>query len=101
MHIQIVTFELHGIDEAGYQAQAEAVAPAFAALPGLRAKVWLADPGTNTYGGVYTWDDRAAMETYLAGELFRGLQATPGIGTVVSRDFAVLEEPTKLTRGGH
>ena len=42
MHIQVVTFQLDGIDDAAYQAHAEQAAPAFAALPGLRAKIWLA-----------------------------------------------------------
>ena len=34
------------------------LAPHFAALPGLRSKVWLADAASGTYGGVYTWADR-------------------------------------------
>jgi hypothetical protein len=61
MHVQVITFKLDGIDDAAYQAHAEQNAPAFAALPGLRAKIWLANQQTNTYGGIYTWDDVAAM----------------------------------------
>jgi len=47
MHIQVITFKLDGIDEAAYQAHAEQHAPVFAALPGLRAKIWLANPQAN------------------------------------------------------
>jgi Putative mono-oxygenase ydhR len=57
MHIQVITFKLDGIDDAAYRAHAEQNAPVFAALPGLRAKIWLANQQAGTYGGIYTWDD--------------------------------------------
>ena len=99
MHIQVVTFKLNGIDEAAYQAHAEQNAPAFAALPGLRAKIWLASEETNTYGGIYVFDDVAAMRAYQGGEIFRGLQENPHLVDVSVRDFSVLAGPTKVTRG--
>jgi hypothetical protein len=33
-------------------------------LPGLRAKIWLASQQAGTYGGIYTWDDVAALRAY-------------------------------------
>jgi hypothetical protein len=101
MHIQVITFKLDGVDDAAYQAHAEQNAPLFAALPGLRAKIWLADQQANTYGGIYTWDDVAAMRAYQDGEIFRGLQANPHMIDVAVRDFPVLAGPTKVTRGGY
>jgi len=100
MHMLVITFKLDGIDDAAYQAHAEQNAAAFAALPGLRAKVWVADPQANTYGGIYTWDDVAAMRAYLAGEIFQGLQANPHMIDLTVRDFSVLAGPTKVTGGG-
>ena len=99
MHIQVITFKLDGIDDADYQAHAEQDAPVFAALPGLRAKIWLANPQANTYGGIYVFDDVAAMRAYQGGEIFRGLQANPHMIDVTVRDFSVLAGPTKVTRG--
>jgi len=99
MHMQVITFKLDGIDDAAYQAHAEQTAPAFAGLPGLRAKIWLANQQTNTYGGIYTWDDVAAMSAYQDGEIFQGLQANPHLIDVAVRDFPVLAGPTKVTRG--
>jgi len=99
MHIQVITFKLNGIDDAAYQAHAEENARAFAALPGLRAKFWLASQETNTYGGIYVWDDVAAMKAYQGGEIFQGLQANPHLTDMIVRDFSVLAGPTKLTRG--
>src|SRR5690349_9733911 len=74
MFVQVVTFRLAGIDEAAYLRRVDAVAPVFAAMPGLRSKIWLADPATGTYGGVYIWTDRESMAAYRGGEVFRQLQ---------------------------
>jgi hypothetical protein len=101
MHIQVVTFKLDGIDDAAYQAHAEQIAPAFAALPGLRAKIWLANQQANTYGGIYAFDDVAAMRAYQGGKIFQELQANPHMADVTVTDFPVLAGPTKVTRGGY
>ena len=99
MHIQVITFKLDGIDDADYQAHAEQDAPVFAALPGLRAKIWLANQQANTYGGIYAFDDVAAMRAYQGGKIFQGLQANPQMIDVTVSDFSVLAGPTKVTRG--
>ena len=41
-----------------------AAASVFGAIPGLVAKYWLADPETNTYGGVYLWESREALDEW-------------------------------------
>jgi hypothetical protein len=97
-HIQIVTFQLAGVEPDAYRAHAEASAPVFTEIPGLRAKAWLANPSTNTYGGVYAWESRGAMEAYVSGPIFGALLANPGIAHVRTRDFGVLERPTEITR---
>lgn len=97
MHIQIINFRLKGITRRDYDALCEQVAPAFAALPGLISKVWLGDDQANTYGGVYTWRDRAAMEAFLKTDLFRTVATHPNLAEIVSRDFAVLEAPSAVT----
>jgi hypothetical protein len=97
-HIQLVTFQLEGLSPDAYRAHCEAAAPAFTQIPGLRAKAWLANPSTNTYGGVYAWDSREAMEAYVAGPIFGALLANPAMAGVTTRDFGVLERPTQITR---
>jgi Putative mono-oxygenase ydhR len=96
-HIQVVTFQLAGLEPAAYRAHCEASAPAFTEIPGLRAKAWLANPSVNTYGGVYAWESREAMETYVSGPIFGALLANPGMAAVTTRDFSVLERPTEIT----
>jgi hypothetical protein len=97
-HIQIVTFQLAGLEPDAYRAHCESSAPAFTEIPGLRAKAWLANPFTNTYGGVYAWESRDAMEAYVSGPIFNGLLANQGMTQVTTRDFGLLERPTEITR---
>jgi len=60
MYIQIINFNLSKMTPAEFEKLCEALAPQFAALPGLISKVWLSDPASNTFGGVYTWRDRCS-----------------------------------------
>jgi len=99
MHIQILNFQLSGVTEEDYAALCDQIAPAFAAVSGLVRKVWLADSDTGTYGGVYVWRDRQAMEDFARTELFESVANHPALTNITSRDFGVLEGPTGVTRG--
>ena len=67
-------------------------------VPGLISKVWLADELTNTYGGIYTWVDRAAMVAFANSDLSKAIASNPNFVDITSRDFAVLEGPTSVTQ---
>jgi hypothetical protein len=99
MGILIVTFELEGLDDATYRLQCEQVAPAFRQVPGLIAKTWLADPATNTYGGIYHFASREAIDGYLASALVRGLKTNPRYVNLTTRIFGTLDGPSQITRG--
>ena len=60
---------------------------------------WLADPETNTYGGAYIWQNREAMKAYADTEVFKGMATNPHFEGVTVKDFAVLENPTRITVG--
>ena len=81
MHVQIITFNLKDIGVENYLWQVEWIAPAFAGLPGLISKTWLANAGSNTYGGVYLWADREAMEVYRETDIHKGVLANPRFET--------------------
>jgi hypothetical protein len=82
-----------------YRKVCDALAPAFAAVSGLMAKVWLADSSTNTYGGVYFWRDREAMQEYSKSELSQSVASHPNLSGITSIDFEVIEPPTRVCRG--
>ena len=94
MHIQIVNFNLKDMTDAAFRSMANEVAPAFASVPGLLGKIWLADADKNTYGAVYIWQDAAAMRAYLASDLGKGVVGNPNFANFTSRDFEMLSGPT-------
>ena len=98
MHILIINFNLKDVTDAAFRAMANEVAPAFASVPGLLGKFWLANAGTNTYGGVYVFQDATALRAYLASDLGKGVVGNPNFANVTTRDFEVLSGPT--TRSG-
>lgn len=99
MEILIINFSLEGITEASYEDLCDEVAPAFASVPGLVSKVWLADRSEGVFGGVYTFESGAATDQFLASELLSEVGATPGLANISVRRFGVLEAPTAVTRG--
>jgi len=95
----MITFQLKGVSEEEYTSLCSELAPTFAAVPGLLSKVWLANSSTGTYGGVYYWSDREAMEDFAKTDLFNSVATHPNLTNISSTDWGVLEEPTKITRG--
>ncbi len=99
MHIQIVNFNLKDMSVEEYQKFCDSVAQTVADLPGLISKTWLANSETNTYGGVYIWRAQQAMEDFTKTELFNAVATHPNLADITSKDFGVLEGPTRVTRG--
>jgi Putative mono-oxygenase ydhR len=97
MHAQVITFGLNGITEEQFHEACGADAPTFASLPGLLAKIWLRDPETNTYGGLYLWVDRGAHERYVNGGIFNALKADQNLKNFESRDFGVFDDLSAIT----
>ena len=99
MHIQVVNFNLVDTTHEDFAKLCDQLAPAFAEVPGLISKIWLADPQANTYGGVYTWRDREAMEAFAQSSLFNDVLTHPNLADITAKDFGVLEGPTRVTHG--
>ena len=97
MHIQIVEYGLRDINDADYRSACDGLAKVLARVPGLISMAWLADEQTNTYGGVYTWVDRDAMEAYLHSDIFNAVAADPNLVGITSRDLGALEGPSRTT----
>jgi hypothetical protein len=99
VQILIVNFNLDGLSEEEFESSCDELAPAFAAVPGLASKVWLAERGEGIFGGVYTFESKEAVDDYLRSDLWAGVGATPGLVNISARRFDVLEGPTRVTRG--
>jgi heme-degrading monooxygenase HmoA len=99
MYVQIISFRLRGMAVDEYAAMCAELAPAIAELPGLASKIWLSDPVENAFGGVYSWESAEALDHFKQSDLFRGLASHPKLCEVSSREYSVLEAPTRITRG--
>jgi hypothetical protein len=99
VQILIVNFNLDGLSEEEFASSCDELAPAFAAIPGLASKVWLADRAEGVFGGVYTFESEQAVDDYLRSDLFAGVASSPGLVDISVRRFDVLEGPTRVTRG--
>ena len=99
MHIQVVTFNLKDMTDGEYRKWCDELAPIFGNMPGLISKVWLEDKAANTYGGVYTWRDRSACEAYIKGDIFQALGKHPNITNASSKEFDIIEGPTRISHG--
>ena len=99
MHIQIINFNLKDVSRQDYEGSCSEIAQAFADLPGLISKHWLADEKNNTYGGVYIWESKDAMQSYLQSDLYSQVANNPVFENVSSRDFEILDGPSRITRG--
>ena len=98
MHILIINFNLHELSCAEYLGVCDEVSEAFAAVPGLIPKKWLANQETNTYGGVYLFQDQQAMVDYKNSELFEQLGSNPAFANITATDFDMLDGPSRVTR---
>jgi len=100
MHTIIVTFTLTDMTDDRYREVCAELAPAFAELPGLLTKVWLADPPARAYGGVYLFVDRGSADAFLGSALFRTVGSYPHFTGLALRRFEVDETATRRTQPG-
>lgn len=80
----------------------DAVAPLaeqFAALPGLRWKIWMINPEESEAGGIYLFEDEGALQDFLEGDLAATVISHPALRDFSVKPFKVMGEQTAVTRG--
>ena len=98
MHVLIINFSLQGLPHEEYLKIADELAPAFASVPGLKSKTWLADQENNVYGGVYLFENEQALGDYCAGELFARVGSNPSFTNISVKSFGSLEGPSAVCK---
>ena len=100
MRAQLITYHLTDISQTEYLEQmVEPDAPVVANVPGLISKVWLADEETNTFGGFFLWENKAAMEDFMHSDVVKAVVSRPFVKNVSSVDFDVNQHASLITRG--
>jgi len=97
MHILIINFNLQDLSREQFEEACQGLAQTFADIPGLITKTWLANEETNTYGGVYNFENEQAMLDYKESEVFAAIGNNPAFINPVITDFEILEGPSKVT----
>ena len=87
------------VSRAEYEQLADQLAHAFAELDGLRWKVWLMNEAEQEAGGIYLFEDEAALQAYLDGPLAAQVMAHPALSGISAKPFGLLGGPTATTRG--
>ena len=98
MHIQIINFNLKDTTVSEYEDLCNQMAGAFAQVPGLLSKVWLADRDANVFGGIYAWRDEQALRAYEATELFQNVVQNPHFANI-NNPISPLRKISELARG--
>ena len=75
------------------------LAEKFAALPGLRWKIWMINEEESEAGGIYLFDDEASVKEYLEGPLAAQVTSHPALSDFSVKHFDVMEDVTAVTRG--
>lgn len=97
LHVRVVTFGLDGITVDGYEEHCRRIAGAFLHWPGLLAKIWLNDPDSNRFGGIYVFDSQAAADASRSTEIFAGMTNNPAFTDLTITEYSTLESPTRIT----
>jgi len=82
-----------------YEEGAASLARAFVEVPGLRWKIWILNEADDEAGGIYFFEDDAALQDYLNGPLAAQVQNHPAFSDMRAKQFEIVPEATAITRG--
>ena len=99
MYIHIINFNITGIDRTQYEGGAMQATSAFAAVPGLIRKHWLANEENNTYVGVYIFDSKESHDAFVESKLYAGVKDNPSFTNFSGKSFENITKLAKHTRG--
>lgn len=66
--------------------------------PGLLWKVWLMNEKESEAGGIYLFENEAAIQAYLDGPIVAALKASPAISDISAKVFGVMPYHSSMTR---
>ncbi len=90
-----INYKLNG-QRAAYERENLPYAQPIADIAGLRWKVWIINEAQGEAGGIYLFDDDAAVQAFLDGPI---IAETEGDPTLSIKAFDVIVELTTITRG--
>jgi hypothetical protein len=95
MHALIATYALSGTTPCEHAELCEALAPAFAAVPGHVSRKPLANQLAGRYGASYVFDTKGTFDRIVASELYAATDGALGLPSLTASDFSI---PSRATR---
>jgi len=87
------------VSSADYGQAVSSVADKYAAVPGLRWKIWIINEAEKEAGGIYLLEDEASLKALLEGPLTAGVTSHPALSDFSVKTFDVMDDITAITRG--
>lgn len=87
------------VTRAEYEQAASSLAGDFAALAGLRWKIWIMNEAEKEAGGIYMFEDEASVKAFLEGPLAAKVTSHPALSDFSVKQFDVMDDVSKITRG--
>ena len=84
---------------AEYEQAASSLAGDFATLAGLRWKIWIINEAEKEAGGYYMFEDAASVKAFLEGPLAAKVTGHPALSDFSVKQFDVMDDVSKITRG--
>ena len=82
-----------------YEQAVSPIADQFAAVDGLRWKIWMINEAEGEAGGIYMFEDEASLNALLEGPLTAQVIGHPALSEFSVKQFDVMEKVTAVTRG--
>jgi hypothetical protein len=82
-----------------YQAAVSPLADSFAAVPGLRWKIWyVKNEQTGDAGGIYLFDNQMSLDRFASSDLVKQVMSHPALTDFSVKQFDILERESLTTR---
>ena len=89
----------YSVSKEEYEQAVAPLADKFANVPGLKWKIWILNSEKSEAGGIYMFDSQASLDAYLAGPLAEAVLNHPALSNFDIKQFTIMEDVTKVTRG--
>ncbi len=82
-----------------YEHAVSPLASQFAAVPGLRWKIWMMNEAEHEAGGIYMFEDETSVKAFLDGPLAAQVTSHPALSDFSVKQFDVMGDLSEVTRG--
>jgi len=87
------------VSASAYEEAVSPLASQFAAVAGLRWKIWFINEAEGEAGGIYMFEDEASLNAFLAGPLAAQVTGHPALSDFSVKQFDVMGKVSEVTRG--